>query len=102
MQAVEDTTYQGWANYPTWCVNLWISNERILYEEAKAKAEYAKVYADDHPNVNAGIWTEEECVRYVLAEDLKSWVTDELAPDLGASFPADLLSYALGEVRSEE
>jgi hypothetical protein len=25
-------------------------------------------------------------------------VTDELAPDLGASFAADLLGYALGEV----
>lgn len=33
MQAVEDTTYNGWKNYPTWCVNLWLSNDEGLYNE---------------------------------------------------------------------
>lgn len=39
---------------------------------------------------------------YRLAYAYKTWVTDDLAPDLGASFAADLLGYALGEVDWQE
>jgi len=27
--------YEGWANYQTWNVALWISNERTLYDNAR-------------------------------------------------------------------
>lgn len=27
-------TYEGWANYQTWNVALWISNEEITYRQA--------------------------------------------------------------------
>ena len=97
-----EETYNGWKNYPTWAVNLWLSNDEPLYREALARAEMAVTYADGHPNVTGGIWTEEQCRRFVLADDLKSWVSDELAPDLGASFAADLLGYALGCVDWDE
>ena len=98
----EDKTYNGWKNYETWCVNLWISNEEPLYREALAKAEYAVTYADGHPNVSAGIWTTEQTERFVLADDLKDWVSDELSPDLGASMASDLYRAALSEVDWEE
>lgn len=80
---VADTTYNGWSNYPTWAVNLWLGNEEALYHEALAKASFASTQADP---------------RNGLASSLKFWVNDELIPDLGATFPADLLSYAMGEV----
>lgn len=101
--------YNGWTNYPTWCVNLWLSNDEGLYNEAQAKAEYAVIYADDHPNIAANIWTEEETRRYVLAEDLKSWVCDDLMPDLAVTagdfaggLASDLIGYALGAVNWNE
>lgn len=31
--------YQGWANYETWCVHLWLSNEQEPYYEFRDLAE---------------------------------------------------------------
>jgi hypothetical protein len=93
-----ETGYQGWKNYPTWAVDMWLSNDERLYNEALKRVRGVVEYAADHPNVATDIWTIEQTRRFVLADDLKSWVTDELAPDLGATFAADLLGYALGEV----
>lgn len=35
-----DTSYNGWANYETWNVALWIQNDQFLYNTAKACVEY--------------------------------------------------------------
>jgi len=35
-----NTTYNGWANYETWNVSLWIQNDRFLYNTAKACVTY--------------------------------------------------------------
>jgi hypothetical protein len=78
-----DETYNGWSNYPTWCVNLWLSNDEGLYNETLDKARFASRQADPTNG---------------LAYSLKFWITDELLPDLGASFAADLLGYAVGSV----
>ena len=42
-----DTTYNGWANYQTWNVALWIGNDEFLYNTAKACVEYCG--ADETP-----------------------------------------------------
>lgn len=93
-----ETGYQGWANYPTWCVNLWIGNERDLYARAVAIAAEEIADAPNHLNVSAGIWNIEETRLFCTADHLQEWVCEELAPDLGATFAADLLNHALGEV----
>ena len=41
-----DTTYNGWANYETWNVSLWIGNDEGLYNEAKRLAKFGKMYQD--------------------------------------------------------
>jgi hypothetical protein len=84
---MEDTGYNGWTNYPTWCVNLWLSNDEGLYS-----------YACELATGKTGM----ENARVELADDLRDWVRDELAPDLSASFAADLLGYALDQVNWNE
>lgn len=46
-EAVELTDkYNGWANYETWAVNLWLSNNQPDYEEFRSLAEgYTKEQA---------------------------------------------------------
>ena len=36
-------TYNGWANYETWNVALWIQNDQGLYSEAKHCANYQEL-----------------------------------------------------------
>lgn len=78
-------TYNGWKNYPTWCVNLWLSNDEGLYNETLDRIARIPVEMD------AGL-------RVDVADTIRAFVVDELAPDLGASFAADLLGYALDSV----
>ena len=82
--------YNGWTNYPTWCVNLWIGNDEGLSHEAERKTRAAvRAAANSEPHRKAS---------HILADDLAEWVKDELLPDLGTTFAADLLGYAIGEV----
>lgn len=93
--------YQGWKNYPTWCVNLWLGNDEGLYNATRKLVNDTVVGIANHDNVSSRIWTVEQARRYLVADALKGWVA-ELAPDLGASFSSDLLGYALGEVDWDE
>ena len=97
----DEQGYNGWANYETWCVNLWLSNDEPLYRETLERTREAMDAAEadqiEHP-----YWDEAQCLRFGVADALKLWVCDDLAPDLGASFAADLLNSALASVNWEE
>lgn len=82
--------YNGWKNYETWNVALWLGNDYGSYLMVREMAQDAKDAAEGNGDADNA--------RYTLAEALKDLIADEMAPDLGASMYADLLGAALSEV----
>ncbi len=81
----DEEGYNGWSNYETWCVNLWLSNDQGIYE---AVNELIDGY-DEDANVVA------------IADDIEAFVGE--LPECAsvreqASFVSDLLGAALSVV----
>jgi hypothetical protein len=98
--------YNGWANYETWCVHLWMTNDEGSYRYWREEAERHQAEAPDNTNVKRGILTVEEVARYTLGEAIKeSFETfhpfrgDHLDKPREADVYGDLLDSALSEVQ---
>lgn len=91
-----DKTYNGWTNYETWNVKLWMDNDEGSYRywQDAAQDVYDEAEADD-------TFTRNERATLDLSDRLKSEF-EESAPDLGASCWSDLLTAALSEVNWHE
>jgi len=91
MAWVRKADYQGWTNYETWAVALWIDNDQGLYNESRDRArDLTRDHYDDISRAEIS-----------LADWLKELIT-EGEPDLGASLYSDLLTAAIGEVNWDE
>ncbi len=79
-------SYNGYANFQTWDVSLWLDNDPGLYESVRRIASQAfQTYGNTPQGLRFAAGSIEEMVK-------------EMTPDLGASLFADLLGAALGEV----
>lgn len=83
--------YNGWANYETWNVALWLHNEQGTADDLQ---ELARTARDDYPEDAAAN----------LAESIESYVTSDLPEMLGFDLDAapmmfgDMLQAALDSV----
>ena len=93
----ETKNYNGWSNYETWCVHLWMTNEEGTYRYWREEASRCRKEARSCPNVRDGIWTVEIAERAELAEQMRDEVVDA-SPIEGASLFSDLMNAALSEV----
>lgn len=88
--------YNGWTNYPTWAVNLWLSNEKDLYFYFRELTETIKEEVELGP----------EDKIYNLSLAIKEFVEDNypLPTDCYGfyGFYSDILEFALGQVNYYE
>ena len=46
MTTATDTTFNGWANWETWNVALWIQNDQSIYDAARRSRNYQDLVAE--------------------------------------------------------
>ncbi len=85
-------SYNGWLNYETWAVNLWLTNEQGTYQYWR---EVAREVWQDAEDIN--LLPREQVAWNRLAERLKDEITEH-NPCPQACLYADLLDAALSEV----
>jgi hypothetical protein len=92
--------HNGWSNYESWLVGLWItSNDASTYEFWRNRAASHREAAPDAEQVRDGVWTPEQAARFALANELKDSVQEAAQDALpSAGMLCDLLGAALSRV----
>ena len=88
--------YNGWVNYETWLVNLWLGNDSSSYEYWREAAQEAIKNAKDDKT-----FSKIERATLDLMERLKDEI-EEANPIQDASMYSDLMNSAISEVNYHE
>jgi|694.fasta_scaffold09120_23 hypothetical protein len=100
---MNNSAYNGWTNYETWVVNLWMDNQEGTYDYWREVAE--DVYNNEAEEQKH--FTKMEDAVGILADRLKNDHEDKKddileSVELTSSVWADLLGAALSEVNWRE
>ena len=92
-----DSSYNGWSNYETWVVNLWLGNDEVSYYTCRSLAErcFEEAVADE-------VLSRKERACYQLSNELKEMLEDGNPLASAASVYADLLNASISEVNWQE
>jgi hypothetical protein len=99
MESKQDTRYNGWENYETWLVKLWLDNNHPTYDLYHEWLNDAKEQAviEDRDNHSEFLTIEDDTKR-ILADTIKEWIEGNNPLNDTANFYTDLLNAALSEV----
>jgi hypothetical protein len=91
---MSDREYQGWTNYETWCVNLWISNDEHTQREHQALARECVQDARESDET----FTRLQRARLIMADRMKEQFEECVCEHTTSGLFADLLQASLDEV----
>lgn len=94
----DDSPCNGWSNYETWAVNLWLTNDQGRMQRCLALVAEADTLGPDCSQVQDGIWTPEKARIFLLSDRLKEMVEKQSPLHDRPSMFADLLDRALERV----
>jgi len=85
----EHERYNGWTNYETWCLNIWIDNDQYLAERKEELIREVSIHYDDKQVYELSLLLES------MVEELKEDV-------LEVGLMSDLLGGAIGKINFYE
>ena len=98
---MEAKTYNGWTNYETWAVALWLDNEEPSYRLTRDLTQTVWREAPQSQAVREWGWSRVEAAEHRLAELLREFIEGH-NPTPPTTLFADLMWAALGEVNWQE
>lgn len=90
-------SYNGWTNYETWVVHLWLTNSYRTYFYWRGQAKWYLKTLVESEFVMDKTWTQEEDILFRLADELRESFEESL-PEMEPSVFSDLLRAAISEV----
>lgn len=98
-KSAQEQGYNGWTNYETWVVALWLDNEEGSYNYWREVLAEIREESQDgglRSEYSPSSVTDDDLVRYELADRLKDQ-HEEFMPEVEGVY-SDLLNAALSEV----